>query len=374
LATCGCASQWVYSYVEAERVAADQVRELLIVYRDHLDLRSADLEEAVRGPQLAPALKKYVLCSLVSAYPPNRKYLAQFGVVAPPALVVVHTDGTYHARTEDLSPAGIAQFLTAAQPPGNQPRHDISVPRSTDYLLHAEGIYDNALEKAQRLNRQLLIVYKWWLDDESTRLIARMSRPEVAARCAGAVCCVLDWDYMPNRRHVARYGVSRYPALIVVHRNGSSDVLEGPAETDRIVAFLSRTLDGAGAAGNPNDPPLNPHASAAKPGWRWSTDFLRARERAGRAGVGLFVFLHNPADADSARMMQLLQSDAAAAVLDTTVNCSLNDAPAIRDLLKPYGVTRAPTFLAIRPDNSYRRHEGTATLDQLRGLRDFLPH
>jgi hypothetical protein len=397
----GCGSAWKYNYVDAERAAANQARDLFICYRDHLDLGSADLDEAVKSPALAPVLKNYVLCSLVSAYAPNRKYLAQFGVTAPPAVVVLHTDGTYHAKTEDLTPAAIREFVASAQAPGRTPRRDISVPRATDFLIHAEGVYDNAAEKAQRLNRDLLIVYKWWLDEDSTKLIARMSRPEVAARCTRTVNCVLDWDYVPNRKVAARYGVRDYPAIIVVRRDGRSEVLEGLVGIERIVAFLNRALSGgpvgrsARTAGDASPAPggANGESSAerrsfgakaarsssegesvaatAKPGWRWSNNFERARDRARERNQGLFVFIHDPTDATSARVMRVLQSDAAASLLADTVNCSL-PAGARAELADTYGIAQLPTCLALKPDGAFATRQGVLTLEDIRQLADFL--
>jgi len=366
LLAAGCGSRWSYSYIEAERQAAARERPLLITYRDHLEFSSGDLEDAVKSPAIEPMLKNYVLCSLVSAYAPNRKYVSQFGVASPPAVIVVHPDGTFHATTDQLTTEGIAGFLAGAKPPGRQPDRDISVPRSTDFLLRAEGVYERAVEKAKRLNRHLLIVYKWWLDDESTKLIARMSRPEVAVRCANAVHCVLDWDYIPNRKHVARYGVTRYPAIIIARPDGSADVLEGPASVERIVGFLSRALPGS------TNPTPTVQLSTAKPGWRWSTDFERSRARARANSTGLFVFVHDAADEASARMMQLLQTDEAADLFARTINCSLTVDDSTRDLLAVYQTSGAPACIAIRPNGEFTKQEGLVTIAELRGLARFL--
>ncbi|HRX83399.1 MAG TPA: hypothetical protein P5572_00105 [Phycisphaerae bacterium] len=367
LTASGCASaRWTYNYPDAERAAAAQERDLLIFYRDHLDLSSADLDDMLESPALAPALKNYVLCSLVAAYAPNRRYVAQFGVTTPPALIVVHPDGTYHAKTDSFTPEAITAFLASAKAPGAKPTRDISVPRPTDFLLHAEGVYERAVEKADRLNRDLLIVYKWWLDDESTKLLARLSRPEVAVRCANTVTCILDWDYVPNRKYVAKYGVTRYPAIIVVHRDDTADVLEGPASVERIIGFLSRTLPGT------TQPVPGAQLSAARPGWRWFTNLDRAQAQAERNETGLFIFVHDPTDATSAQMMQLLQSGEAADYLDKAVKCSLTDDPEIRSMLSVYGVDAVPAFIAVRDDGNFRKASGAITLDDLRDLAQFL--
>jgi hypothetical protein len=228
-----------------------------------------------------------------------------------------------------------------------------------------------------------------------------MSRPEVAARCTRTVNCVLDWDYVPNRKVAARYGVRDYPAIIVVRRDGRSEVLEGLVGIERIVAFLNRALSGgpvgrsARTAGDASPAPggANGESSAerrsfgakaarssseggsvaatAKPGWRWSNNFERARDRARERNQGLFVFIHDPTDATSARVMRVLQSDAAASLLADTVNCSL-PAGARAELADTYGIAQLPTCLALKPDGAFATRQGVLTLEDIRQLADFL--
>ncbi|MCB9849707.1 MAG: hypothetical protein H6817_03290 [Phycisphaerales bacterium] len=362
----GCAPAWKYSYIDAERTAADTASDLLICYRDHLDLGSADLEDALKSAELAPMIKNFVRCSLVSAYAPNRAYMAQFGVTSPPGVVVVHSDGTYHALTENLTPDGIRDFLASAKAPGSKPQRNTSVPRPTDYLLRAEGVYETAVDRAQRLNRNLLIVYKWWLDEDSTKLIARMSRPEVAAQCTNTVNCVLDWDFIPNRGHVAQYGVQEYPAIIIVHRDGTSDVLQGLAPVDRIIGFLDNALGNGTAASA-----TNVQLSSAKPGWRWSTEPEFAANRARDGRTGLFMFFHSATQDESVRAMRLLQSNSADTLLADTVRCSV-DAAQFPDQLAAYNVDVLPACVGVRPDGTSIARQGNITFDDLTAIRNFL--
>ena len=236
----GCGPKWVYTFVEAENIARPADRPILVFYRDHLDVASGQMMEMLARPEITRLTNGTVLCSLVSEYDPNRRFVAQYGVVTPPALVVVHPDGTYHAYTGPPNIEQMAKFLTEAKPPGKQPNVDIQIPRPTDFLIRAEGIYERAVATAERQNRRLLIIYKWWLDGTSTELLKRMTRPEVASRCTETVNCVLDWDYVPNRAHAAQYGVTSYPAIILVDRNGEYRVLEGMASVEEIVRFLTR--------------------------------------------------------------------------------------------------------------------------------------
>ncbi len=242
LCSSGCAPTWVYSYVEAERQAKPAEKPILIVYRDHLDVKSGKVQDMVESPSLASATSKYVRCSLISAFDPNRRYLAQYGVTSPPALVIVHPDGTFHCLRNEFSTSIIKEFLTTSKAPGERPRVDMQVPRPTDYLVRAEGTFEKALDKARRQNRKLMIVYKWWLNPDSTELISRMSRPEVANRCTETVNCVLDWDYVPNRKHVAQYGVTKFPAIIVVNQDGSYQTHQGLGTVNELVRFLEKAL------------------------------------------------------------------------------------------------------------------------------------
>jgi hypothetical protein len=245
----GCGPPWVYSYVEAEKLGKAAERPILVFYRDHLDPQCGQMLKTLNTTATRVTNhRNMVRCSLLTAYNPDRRYVAQYGVTSAPALIVIHPDGTYHSRMGSGTAEEVMEFLENATPPGSTPNLDIQVVRPTDYLARAEGTYEKALGKARRQNRKLLIIYKWWLDGDSTEMIRRMMRPEVAARCSETINCILDWDYVPNRRHVGQHGVSRYPALIIVHQDGRADVREGLMPTEEIVRFLTQVLRPDGSA------------------------------------------------------------------------------------------------------------------------------
>ena len=52
----------------------------------------------------------------------TRETAAQFGVDEPPAYVVLHPDGTYHARSGSLTLDELSALLTAAERPGTRAR------------------------------------------------------------------------------------------------------------------------------------------------------------------------------------------------------------------------------------------------------------
>lgn len=401
----GCGPAWVYTFNEAERIARPKEQPILLFYRDHLDVRSARINEALEQPETMKLLEGYVPCSLISAYDPNRKYVAQYGVLAPPALIIIHSDSTYHALQDVDDPVAIRAFISNAKPPGQKPSIDPAIPRPTDYLIRAEGTYESAVDLAQRQNRKMMILYKWWLDADSNELITRMSRPEIAARCTETINCVLDWDFTPNRKHVANYGVTKYPTIIVVHQDGSFQKREGLGSVHEIATFLSAALASRGGqrpgvrppgpetrgpqASNPlaprpqspipraptldSRPPAANPRSNRPPRINWLTIHDQARIRAQREGRGLFVFYEKALDETSMRMSNLLDSSGARSILSDTVNCRLNASdPAAVSIMRLYGVTDAPAFVAVRTDGTSRARRGSLTITDLRRLRAFI--
>ena len=365
--TAGCSSHWVYTFVEAENLARDKEKPIFVLYRDPFDPRSGEMYETVRSPQAAELLKNMICCTLVTEYNPNRRFMAQYGVLEAPAITIIHPDGTYHSRSGPVTLKQLGEFIRQSQGPGAQPNVDIQIPRPTDYLLHAEGDYDAAMAAAARRHRNLLIVYKWWLDPDSTELLHRMARPEVAARVTEAVHCVLDWDYIPNRKHVERYGIARYPALIVVHPDGTSQKLEGLAPVDQIVGFLSRSLAYV------TRPRPRPRPSTPRPAVDWQTDFARARVASQRSGLGLFVFCHSPTSNESLRMDAFLADPQIRGIFNDAIRCRVNWSDSrVRKLMAQYGVLRAPGFVAIRPDGAFVARQGVVSKTDLRQMHDYL--
>jgi len=362
----GCGPQWVYTFVEAEKLARDKEEPVFVFYRDPFDPKSGQMFETVQSPEATALLQNMVTCTLVTEYNPNRRFMAQYNVIEAPAMTIIHPDGTYHSRSGPAGLAEIREFIQTSKPPGKRPSVDIQVPRPTDYILRAEGDYNDALAAAKRQNRKLMIVYKWWLDADSTELIRRMSRPEVAARVGSAVHCVLDSDYVPNRKYVSQYGVARYPAIIVVHQDGTSDKLEGLSTVDQIVGFLSQAMS----------QPAKPQTRAYRPPRvldDWSQDFVRSRIQSQRTNTGLIVFCHSPMSNESLRMDALLSDPQARSILSGTIKCRVNfSSPDMRQLMADYGVHNAPGYAAIRPDGVFASRQGIISYDDLQHLRRFL--
>ncbi len=239
LACTACAApEWHYEFDSAIQQARQQDKSIVVFYKDPLDPASSRVLEYLRSPAVWPLLEKKVRCTLVPFYAPNRKFAAQYGVFECPALIVVHPDGTYHALRSPQSPEAISNFLSTAKAPGDRPATNLSIPSRIGFEYF--NIYRRAVEKARRQNRPLLIVYKWWVDPDSSELIRRISRPSVAEYYSKAVICILDWDHAPNRFYVSRYGISGYPALIWVQPDGSVRTLKGLPSVEQIIRFANQ--------------------------------------------------------------------------------------------------------------------------------------
>ncbi|UCG17653.1 MAG: hypothetical protein JSV19_06415 [Phycisphaerales bacterium] len=341
---------WTLSYDEGRRVADARQADLFVLYKDHLEAESGRLEDVVKHPTVAPLLAGKVKCLLLTEFEPNRRFVGQYGIDEAPALIVIHPDQTYHARAGPLSVDQAVDFLKNAVPPGREPRLNPRVPRTYEYRWR--NIHEDALEEAQRRNRKLLIVYKWWLSGESTELLRRLSKPEVARHFADMVHCILDWDYIPNRRHMARYGIQKVPALVIVHQDGTYHSNVGLHDISGIVRFAVN-------ARAPGRKPGTSTRDRVAPPYRWNRDFDRASALARRQDKNLFVFYYSVFSNESNTMEQRLNRSDVASLFSDTVHCKMDwGAPENREVMARYGVSRVPALVIIRPDGTYHARIG----------------
>jgi hypothetical protein len=362
----GCAPQWHLQYQDAEYAARAQEQPLVVFYKDPWDSSSSQMEDLLEGPQAAPLLAGKVRCMLTTDFPPYRKYVAQYGVSQAPALILIHPDGTYHAHNGAMTLERIRAFFTNALPPGAKPVLSPQIPRTIDYRYYRwEGVYGEALAKARRQNRRLLLVYKWWLSAECNELLATLhTRPEVARHFAETVNCLLDRDYSPNRTHVRRYGVTNVPAMILLHRDGTYHAHTGPMTAEQIVRFVTASKPPGQV---PGAEPVE--RTATRTNYRWYTDFSRAQAHARNRGVDLFVFFDSMYSDPSARMARLLERSDVAALFADTINCRLDfSVAANRQVMARHRIRRAPAFLIIRTDGTYHGHTGVASAEELATL------
>ncbi|MCP4590920.1 MAG: hypothetical protein GY842_09250 [bacterium] len=364
----GCAPQWYLSYAEVEQARVrDRQRgrpeqDILVFYKDHLDAKSGQMQDVLDSPKVKPLLADKYRCILVTDFSLNQRYVAQYGVDAAPALVVIHPDGTFHARTELLSAEQTRGFLTQAKGPGASPATDLQILPVPSYDW--KNIYEEAVDLARRQNRPLLVLYKSWLSAESTELLNRLSRPRVQRLFGEMVHCILDSDYRPNRPHVARYGIDpdRVPALVVVRPDGTYHRLVGLPSLEQLVRFAvgsrspGQVASGGGRKG-----------VDAELVWQYSYD--RARIAAQRQDRPLFIFYHSVFTEASNRSARLFEAPEAAVLLGDAVPCHLDWAIVRnREVAARFALEEPPGYVVLRPDGTYHARSGPITVEELADL------
>lgn len=231
-------SGWYADYNAAEARMAESGQEMLIFFRAVDQDRPDPTFDALRNDPLKQQTVQYVLCSLYRSYEPDRRYAAQYGVERAPALIVVHRDGTYHARTGDASAAQISEFLDSAQPPGAAPVLNPHIPRETTYVWYSS--LEAAEAAAQKTGQSILIVFDRWWSRDRRKVEKLLDHREVYSRFAGMVHCRPGSIWGLNDQSTARFGVENLPALVVVHPDGSYQALELPTSYEAIARFADR--------------------------------------------------------------------------------------------------------------------------------------
>jgi hypothetical protein len=234
----------VADYEAAEQRVLDTGRDLLIYYDKARHKADPSMEKALKSPPLEELTGRCVRCRLFKSHEPDRRYVAQFGVDRTPALIIVHADGTYHARTGSLSSAQMATFLAGAVPPGAQPRIDRYLPRQPRYRWH-RGI-DAAEEVSRRTQRPILIVYHRALSRDWSRLEQMLTRREVYGRFGNLVHCRIGTFNPWIRAYITRFGALQLPALVVLRCDGTFETLELPASYASVVRFADAALGAVG--------------------------------------------------------------------------------------------------------------------------------
>ncbi len=353
----GCAPRWHYAYDEAQRRARRDERDMLVFYKDPLDVRSSRMQDELMSADVWPIANSMVRCMLIPSYRPNRAFVAQFEVQQPPALIVVHSDGTYHALQGDRSPEEIRSFLASAQPPGQVPNLNPRIPQGE--AIEYFNVFELANEKARRQNRRLVVIYKWWLHAESTELIRRLSQPDLARYFSDSVNCLLDWDYVPNRAIVARWGVNHYPALILVEPDGRYKSLVGLPSVESIVGFMV----------SHGERPEREAPASSVPQVVWFGDFDAAKLVAQRTGRNLFVYFHADGTPASDSASRLLRHPALQEMLASQVNCRMEwSNQNTRALAGRYEINSPPGCLLIWPDGTHATLVEPVTVSAIQDL------
>ena len=229
---------WPADFETAERKQAQQDRDVLIAYQAADPQVKGDVLKVLTDEQLRGRLDDYITCLLYDSYEPSRRYVEQFGVWRAPAVVVLRTDGTYHAHCGPLTPADVEALLAAAQEPGQLPQRNDLIHRVADYDWHHS--LDAALDAATPGQPVLIARVRARSPWIARQLEQMLATHEVHTRCAGWVHCWLT-DYRPWGGW-SRFGVEQLPALVVIDAAGGAHTLEQPTGADQIARFLDQSV------------------------------------------------------------------------------------------------------------------------------------
>lgn len=236
-----------------------------------------------------------------------------------------------------------------------------------------EADFRVAQRKATETHRDLFVYYKSWLSPECGVMQNELARSNVQQQLGDMVCCILDEAFRPNREFMAGYGVSQYPALLVVRANGSHLIRLGALRSDEIAAFLQGAQGSASeaVAAKPAPPPgARPVSTVAAASGstrvKWHDDFQGAYDEALRENRKLFIFYNSEIGGDDGALAAAMDRPEVARVLAGTVNCRLDwSSPANRARMAYYEVTLVPGFVALRPDGQFESRQGPLTPDEL---------
>lgn len=226
---------WLADYDTAEQRQRESGRELLILYKDTRPGADTSMEKALASPPVKEVIRDYVRCGLFKSYEPHRRYVAQYGIDRAPAVILVHRDGTYHARSGHMSTAKLAAFLARAKPPGARPVINPYIPRRPRYDWH--GSIEKARQVARLTGRPLLIVFYRTLSRDWQELNKLLSRQEVYRRFADMVPCRIGLTSLSADAYITQFGALKLPAIVIADRDGGRRVLELPRSYEAVVRF-----------------------------------------------------------------------------------------------------------------------------------------
>jgi len=232
-------TRWTGSYDAAERRAVADGKGIFIYYRDRPEMRRDPFAAMLFDDSICERLSGYVPCLLYRSQEPNRRYLAQYGVERAPAVVLIHPDGTYHARSGPLSADQAQRFFAEAEPPGTSPILNPHIPRPPRYVWHKR--LPEALAVANHDGRGVLVIYHRWGTADWRRLSSLLDQPDVARRLAGMVHCRIHTLSPWARAYITPFGAVRLPAAILVAPGGEFSVLESPLTANSFVHFIDES-------------------------------------------------------------------------------------------------------------------------------------
>ncbi len=118
---------------------------------------------------------------------------------------------------------------------------------------------ERAEQRAKAEQKYLFVFYKWWLDNDSSRMISDvLNDQEVTRRFENTVNCMLDRDYPPNRQYMSRHGLDRTPSYLIVAPDGAYQKLVGYVPKEAFLKWVETALTRTGGERPSKPPPITP--------------------------------------------------------------------------------------------------------------------
>jgi hypothetical protein len=250
-------SAWEGDFDAAERRAYRQDRPLLVYYTKAQAWENDPMLEALKSSELRDQTAEMTKCLLTPAHEPNRRYVNQFGVDRAPAIIILHSDGTYHSVQGPRTKDEVREFLAGSKPPGQSPTYNPHVPRPVRYAWISS--VDRAEQAGKTRGLPVLVVIDRPFTLDWQRLAPMLERREVWSRVAGMVHCRPGLWGLGVGDAQRRLAVDGLPAIVILHPDGTHATLELPNSYEAIARFVDRAASAQESDGSA------PSATAATP-------------------------------------------------------------------------------------------------------------
>jgi hypothetical protein len=239
---------WYDEYQAAERAAARSGRAIFIHYTDAEPARPDPMAGILQTPAVRERINSLVPCRLYKEHEADRRYMAQFGLERAPSLVILHPDGTFHARAGDCVADDVLAFLNQAVPPGRTPVLNPLIPRRVGDFWY-ESL--SAAEHDARISgKPLLVVYYRSFSRDWSRLEPLLDDELVVARLGAIVPCRIAVGGWFPEAHVSPFGAVHLPTVVLADAaTRQANILEKPQSADSIARLLANGPNGGQVAG-----------------------------------------------------------------------------------------------------------------------------
>lgn len=207
--------------------------------------------------------------------------------------------------------------------------------------------YDSARQRARRDQASMLVYYSESRPGRGDPLQDVLRDSQVSGACSRYVRCRLYVSHEPDRRFVGQYGVTRAPAWIVIHADGSYHSRVGAAVPAEIVAFLE----------NANPPGETPGHYAYLPSPAaivWHTSWPAAKAASEQEQRPILAVYTRILSRDWAKLGPLIDSLEVRRAREPFVHCRMDVAdPWSQHADTPFGRIRLPALVVQRWDGTH---------------------